>query len=337
MKYAYYPGCSGSGTSKEYEISTRAVCRALGLEFTEIEDWSCCGSTPAHSLDPVLSAALSARNLILAAKNGADAVATPCPSCLSNLKLGRHKMSAPAFKNKVDSLLDAPSPQDPASLPDAFSVLQIITEQINREDLHRRVTRPLEGIRVACYYGCLMSRPPEVMRFDDCENPMAMDNLLTALGAEAVPFAMKTECCGSSLGIPRKDVTANLVGRILGNAKSFGADCVITACPLCHMNLDLRQRQAEHAVRQKFNIPVLYYTQILGLAFGLPAEDLLLDKLAVSPAGLLQTIADRGAARRKAEAKAPAKEANPNEGKTGQVAENPAETSEAQENQGAAS
>ena len=329
MKYAYYPGCSGSGTSKEYEVSTRAVCKALGLEFNEIADWSCCGSTPAHSLDPTLSAALSARNLVLAAKTGAEAVATPCPSCLSNLKMARHRSFDPNFKRKVDSLLDNPLPPDPANLPEAFSVLQIITEQLSREDIRRRVTRPLEGIKVACYYGCLMSRPAEVMHFGDCENPTAMDDLMSALGAEPVPFAMKTECCGASLGIPRKDVTASLVGRILDNAQAFGAEALVAACPLCHMNLDLRQHQAEHATGEKFNIPVLYYTQLMGLAFGLPSEDLLLDKLAISPMSLLQTIATNGAARRKAEAEG----AKPKETRQGQSAEN----AESQETQGAAS
>lgn len=304
MKLAYYPGCSGQGTSKEYESSTRAVCKALGLEFAEIEDWSCCGSTPAHSIDTVLSAALSARNLVQAGRTGAEGVATPCPSCLSNLKLARHRMHTPEFKTKVDELLDAPTPESPDDLPDTFSVLEVIRDQVGPDTIKSRVTRPLEGVKVACYYGCLMSRPADIMKFDDLENPMAMDNIMTALGAEVVPFPLKTECCGAAMGIARKDYTASLVGRILSSAKALGVDAMVTACPLCHMNLDLRQGQAESNAGEKFDLPVFYYTQMMGLAFGLPPESLKLEKLAVSPQALLKSISTRRDERRAAEAEA---------------------------------
>ncbi len=298
MKLAYYPGCSGLGTSTEYESSTRAVCGALGLTFAEIEDWSCCGSTPAHSLDTVLSGALSARNLVLAARTGAEAVVTPCPSCLSNLKLARRRMDDPAFKTGVDALLDTPVPgTDGADLPDTFSVLQIIHARIGAKAVATRVTRPLEGVKLVTYYGCLMSRPADVMKFGDPDNPTAMDELMTALGAEVLPFPLKTECCGAAMGIARKDVTAALTARILSTARAYGAQAVVAACPLCHMNLDLRQRQAERHERAAFNLPVLYYTQLMGLAFGLPPESLKLDKLAVSPEPLLKDIAARREAR----------------------------------------
>lgn len=303
MKLAYYPGCSGHGTSTEYEASTRAVCRALGMEFAEIEDWSCCGSTPAHAMDTVLSGALAARNLMLAARTGAEGVASPCPSCMANLKLARHRMRTPDFKARVDELLDTPTPSaedGSADLPEAFSVLQVILEQVGVDAVATRVTKPLKGLKVATYYGCLMSRPAEVMNFDDPENPTAMDKIMTALGAEVVPFPLKTECCGAAMGVALKEITSNLSGRILASARSFGADAVVTACPLCHMNLDLRQGQAERAGGVKYGLPVFYYTQLMGLAFGLPAEDLKLDKLAVSPEPLLKKLADLRAERRKA-------------------------------------
>ena len=134
-----------------------------------------------------------------------------------------------------------------------------------------KVKKPLEGIKVACYYGCLMSRPADIMQFDDAENPMAMDNIMTALGAEVVPFPLKTECCGAAMGIPRRDITARLTGRILERAQAFGADAVVVACPLCHMNLDLRQRQS---VGGSMKMPVLYFTQLMGLALGLPHQEL---------------------------------------------------------------
>ena len=312
MKFAYFPGCSAHGTSLEYETSTRAVCGALDLSFTEIEDWNCCGSTPAHSLDAVLSAALAARNLTLAKNTGAQEVITPCPSCLSNLKLARLRMQNGVFKARVDALLDAPTPASPsggggADLPDTFSVLQVLLEQIGPDAIRARVTRPLEGIRVAPYYGCLMSRPAEAMRFDDPENPVAMDRILDSLGVEVLPFPLKTECCGAAMGIPRKDVTSSLTGRILSTARAFGADAIAVACPLCHMNLDLRQNQAERSAGTKFAIPILYYTQFMGLAFGLPPDNLRLDKLAVSPSALLAALADRRAAKAEAPKKSEAR------------------------------
>ena len=297
MKLAYYPGCSGQGTSAEYERSTRAVCRALEIGLKEISDWSCCGSTPAHACDHVLSSALSARNLALAAAEGAERVGTPCPSCLANLKTAKYRMQDEAFRDKVNALLDNPCPEE---LPETVSILQVLVEDYGTGAIAEKVKKPLEGIKVACYYGCLMSRPADIMQFDDAENPMAMDNIMTALGAEVVPFPLKTECCGAAMGIPRRDITARLTGRILERAQAFGADAVVVACPLCHMNLDLRQRQA---VGGSMKMPVLYFTQLMGLALGLPHQELGFEKLCVSPDELLRKI-DAAQAAKAAAAKA---------------------------------
>ena len=293
MELAYYPGCSGKGTSAEYERSTRVVCAALGIELRELTDWSCCGSTPAHACDERLSAALSGRNLALAAMQGADRVATPCPSCLSNLRTAHSRMQNPAFREKVDMLLDAPLPRTKeggADVPDAVSVLQVLAEEYGIEAIKAKVTRPLSGLRIAPYYGCLLNRPADLMRFGDPENPTAMDRILEALGAEVAEFPCKTECCGAAMGIPRRDLTARLTGRLLQAARDFKADAVAVACPLCHMNLDLRQAQAGRAWKTDFAMPVLYFTQFMGLALGLSGEELGLDKLCVSPAGVLQKI-----------------------------------------------
>ena len=196
MKYAYYPGCSGHGTSVEYEVSTRAVCNALNMDLVEIEDWNCCGSTPAHSVSHELSGALAARNLMQAAKTGADCVISPCPSCSSNLKMARYRMQKPEFKAEVDELLDAPTPANAeggADLLETYSVLQAIVENVGIENVASRVTYPLEGLKVVTYYGCLLSRPAHVAKFDDPENPVSLDNIMKALGAEVLPFALKTE------------------------------------------------------------------------------------------------------------------------------------------------
>ncbi|WP_418765401.1 CoB--CoM heterodisulfide reductase iron-sulfur subunit B family protein [Mailhella sp.] len=308
MKYAYYPGCSGHGTSVEYEVSTRAVCNALNMDLVEIEDWNCCGSTPAHSVSHELSAALSARNLMQAAKTGADCVISPCPSCSSNLKMARYRMQKPAFKAKVDELLDAPTPANAdggADLMETYSVLQAIVENVGVENIASRVTYPLEGIKVVTYYGCLLSRPAQVAKFDDPENPVSLDNIMKALGAEVLPFALKTECCGAAMGIPDVNIPGSLSGRILDTAKAVGAEAVVTACPLCHMNLDLRQRQAARISKKSFfGLPVFYYTQLIALAFGLPRNAMRLDKLAVNPYPLLDKIAERRKVRVSAELEA---------------------------------
>ncbi|MFI3271036.1 MAG: CoB--CoM heterodisulfide reductase iron-sulfur subunit B family protein [Pseudomonadota bacterium] len=291
MSIAYYPGCSAVGTSLDYETSTQAICKVLGLHFQELSGWSCCGSTPAHATSEELSAALSSRNLDLAARLGADKVATPCPSCLSNLRMAHKRLQKPAFRERINGLMDEPLSED---LPQSYSVLQLLHADF-MEAIKNNVQRPLEGIKVAPYYGCLLSRPADVMAdFGNPENPMIMDDILAALGAEVIDFPLKTECCGASNGIPERPMTAKLSGNILQVAKNMGADVVAVACPLCQMNLDLRQKQAERANATKYDMPVLYYTQLMGLAFGLLTKDICLDKLVVSPDALMKKIQEQG-------------------------------------------
>jgi len=291
--YAYYPGCSGLGTSMEYERSTRAVFEALGIKLDDIPDWSCCGSTPAHATSHLLSGALSARNLEQARGASADRILTPCPSCLANLRTAHHRLHNETFRGKVNELLDnpCPAPNDPTTpLPNAYSTLQVLVEDFGIEQIAQKVSNNLGGIKVVPYYGCLMSRPVDIMNFDTPENPMAIDNIMTALGAEVLPFSLKTECCGAAMGIPRGDISSRLSGKLLANAHDLQADAIVVACPLCHMNLDLRQQQAARAVGREFNMPVLYFTQLMGLALGLSPKDLGFDKLIVKPDALLEKI-----------------------------------------------
>lgn len=277
--YAYYPGCSGMGTSAEYDRSTRAICEALDITLVDIPDWSCCGSTPAHTVDHTLSCALSARNLAQAETLDVEGIITPCPSCLTNLKTASHRMRDPEFKKRVNDLLITPVRND---LP-IMSVLQVIAEKITPEAVAQKVVTPLTGLRVAPYYGCIMNRPPEVMDFDDCENPVAMDHLMEAIGAEIAPFPLKVECCGASFGVARKDIVMHLSGKLLDAAEDVEAQAMVTACPLCQMNLDLRQKQINAANGTSHNMPIFYYTQLMGKAFGLSDEKLMMDKLCVSP------------------------------------------------------
>lgn len=278
--YAYYPGCSGLGTSTEYDRSTRAVCKELGIDLVDIPDWSCCGSTPGHTVDHVLSSALSARNIVQAESLVVDGIITPCPSCLTNLKTASHRMQDKEFKDKVERLLDGTVKND---LP-IMSVLQVIYEKVGPDALAQKVITPLTNLRLAPYYGCIMNRPPEIMDFDDCENPVAMDELMAALGADIAPFPLKVECCGASFGVARKNVVMKLSGRLLELAEDLGSHAMVTACPLCQMNLDLRQKQINSANGTNYTMPVFYYTQLIGKALGVGESDLLLNKLSVSPA-----------------------------------------------------
>lgn len=286
----YYPGCSLEGTAEEYDRSARACCRALGIELAPLDDWSCCGASPAHAVDHVLSGALSARNLGLAARAGISTVATPCPNCLVNLRTAGRDLEDPAMRERINGLLDTPC----EGSVEAVSLLQVLAEHAGSEEIARRTARPLSGLRVACYYGCIMNRPPELMSFDDPENPMAMDEIVRAAGAEPVAFPHKTECCGASYGVPRKDLVMELSGRLLEAARELEADALVVACPLCQMNLDLRQGQISSHKGVQFDLPVFYFTQLLGLALGLTEAELGLDKLAVSPARVLAAVGQGG-------------------------------------------
>lgn len=294
MKFAYYPGCSAMGTSADYELSTQAVCRALGVKLEEIPDWNCCGSTPAHAVDTELSAALCARNLSIAAKAEAETLLTPCPSCLSNLRAAAHHMKEEPFRKRVDELLEEPAAP---AFPEVTSVMQGLVDSFGYDLIAQRASVKFTGIRLAPYYGCLMSRPAEIMNFGDPENPMMMEGLLEACGADVIDFPLKTSCCGASFGIPNRPTTARLSGEILRVAQNMKADAIVVACPLCQMNLDLRQDQASKALQTAFNIPVLYFTQVLGLAFGFGPTELGFGKLCVSPDALLEKLEDAKAGR----------------------------------------
>ncbi|WP_461211201.1 CoB--CoM heterodisulfide reductase iron-sulfur subunit B family protein [Desulfocurvus sp. DL9XJH121] len=284
--YAYYPGCSQTGTAVENDLSVRAVARALDVALTEIPDWTCCGSSPAQSVDKTLLAALAARNLRLVEDMGLAGVVTPCPSCLKALKVAGEYVEDEKGRGLVGGLLERmPS----GSVPSA-SVLQILVEDVGLEEIASRVVRPLAGLVAAPYYGCVMTRPRRLMGFDAEDDPVSMDNLLAALGAKVPDFPFKVECCGASYGVPRRGIVERQSGRILDMARRVGATAIVTACPLCHQNLDLRQGQALRALGADFTMPVLYVTQALGLALGLEPRELGLDRHAVKVDELLKTV-----------------------------------------------
>lgn len=285
MKYAYYPGCSLHSTAKEYDVSAGTVCQALGIELQEIPGWICCGASSAHMTSKLLSTALPVKNLILAKELGLD-MAVCCAACYSRLRAADKTMSSDEddYIADVDEIVGSPYRGE----VEVKHLLEIMTGEYGLDALREKVTRDLSGLKVAAYYGCLLVRPPEVVAFDEPENPTSMDKLITALGAEAVDWPYKTECCGGSLGFTRTDLVLKLCLDLLQMAFDAGAECIMVACPLCQSNLDLRQAQVNKRYKKKFALPILYFTQFVGLALGMGAEELALSKLIVNPKKMLE-------------------------------------------------
>jgi heterodisulfide reductase subunit B len=283
-QYAYYPGCSQQGTAVEYDISTRAVAKELGIRLIDVEDWSCCGSTPAHTVDHLLYGALAARNLALVEGMKLGTVVTPCPSCLTAFKRALEIAQDAEMLEELNELIDLPF----QGVIEAKSLLQVIFEEIGVEALAARVKKPLTGLRLAPYYGCILTRPPRLAQFDDPENPVSMDKILAALGAEVPDFPFKTECCGAAFGLAKRDVVQTLSAKVLEMAEAIKADAMVVACPLCHQNLDLRQGQVNAYRGSHAQMPIFFITQVIGLAMGFSPEEMGIGKHAVSSEGVLK-------------------------------------------------
>lgn len=288
MKFAYYPGCSLDSTSIEYNMSTRTVCEAIGLELEEIPDWNCCGATSAHATNKDLSLALPARNLALAEEMGLDVVA-PCAACYNRLKSTNAVLKrSPATLNRINDIAGI---NYKASV-EVLSLLEAV-DKLGTDAIRPLVKRDLSKVRPAAYYGCLLIRPPDVTQFDDPENPMSMDRILDAIGAQPVRWPYKNECCGAGLSISKSDLVVDLTHGILDAAKKSGANCIVAACPLCQSNLDTRQSQVEDVYQEYFGLPVFYFTQLMGLAFGLPIKSLGIGKLLVNPNPIITVIENK--------------------------------------------
>ncbi|MGA2326358.1 MAG: CoB--CoM heterodisulfide reductase iron-sulfur subunit B family protein [Bryobacteraceae bacterium] len=289
MSYVFFPGCSLDGTARDFHRSTLAVAAKLGLDLPELADWTCCGSTAAHSTDPLLAFALPAKNL--SAADG-HTVAVACAACYSRLKMANHHISGDsAVRAKVAQVVGS----DYDGRTPVRHLLEILCRDIGRSRIAAAIRRPLTGLKVACYYGCLLARPPEVTNFDDAENPTLMDQLLETAGATAIDWPHKTECCGAGYSITDVSIVLKLSSEILSMAKVAGADCIATACPLCQLNLDLRQKDIEARFGRRYNLPVFYFTQLLGLAMGCTAGEVSLGSLVVEPRAVLESKGIGGA------------------------------------------
>jgi heterodisulfide reductase subunit B len=253
------------------------VCEALDVELLELEDWNCCGASSAHSLNHELSLSLPGRNVALAQEAGLDMI-IPCPACYQNcLSADITFREDEDWRHKMERLLGFQY----TGQGRPRHILDVLSHDLELDTIQAEVTRPLEGLRVACYYGCVLVRPPEKTGWDDPEHPTTMDRVIEALRAESVDWSYKVDCCGASMTLSISDVVKNLSSKIVAGAIEAGADCVASACGICQINLDTRQAVAEE-------MPVFYFTELMGLAFGVPGVGKLLSKHAVDPRPLLK-------------------------------------------------
>lgn len=258
MRVGYYPGCSLGATASDYTRSIEAVAQLLDVQLIEVEDWNCCGASAAHGLDHALSINLSARNLNLAERLGLDVV-VPCSLCFNRLKTAEKALlsgsrSEYPFSGNIQVL----------DLSEFMAEPQLLGAFVEK------VVNPLKGLKAVCYYGCLSSRPPKVTGQTDFENPMSLDRMVKACGAEALDWPYKADCCGASHAVPRLDLVDHLVGRLCDMALAVGAQCLVVRCQMCQANVDMYQDRVNRQQGKEYNLPVLYFTELMALASGLP-------------------------------------------------------------------
>lgn len=283
MHVGYYPGCSLESTAKDFDRSFRAICQAFGIELLDVPDWNCCGASAAHELSEELAFALPFRNLAKAEEKGLDIVVSPCPACHSHL-LHTHKTveEKPALNDRLVEIVG--QPYEKSVRPK--HLLDFLHQDIGLDKIRQSVQKPLEGLKVASYYGCLTRLPGVDM--DSAENPTMMDEIVSNIGAQPVDWFHKTECCGASLSITRTDIGLRLAREILFAAKGAGAECIAVVCPLCQSNLDMRQSDVENRYNTSYRLPILYLSQLIGLSLGIGSRALGLHQVVVDPTPLLR-------------------------------------------------
>lgn len=258
MKVSYYPGCSLHSTGVEYGESTKEVFKILDIGLEELPDWNCCGAGSAHCTDEALAIELPVRNLETAEEAGLDLV-IPCPACFLRFKFAE-KHIREGKKPTIDTPYQGKVP--------VKHLLDFLNEEQNLKKIKEKIEKPLNGLKAVCYYGCLITRPPKVTDAKHHENPQTMDALLSLMEVEIHPWSYKTECCGGSLMLARPDIVAELSGKLIQKAEESGANCMVTACPLCQANLDTKQVDISRVLGKDVQFPIFYFTELLGLALG---------------------------------------------------------------------
>ncbi len=263
VEYAFYPGCTAHSTGLEYSLSLHAVADALGIQLKEIDDWNCCGGAAARSVSNLLGLALPARNIAKAQSRDLP-LAIPCPGCFNATKRAQNALSNdPQMRARLEEIVEF---QYEPGL-DVKSMHEVFLEPDVLKRLEDALKRPLSGLKVASYYGCALVRHPDIVQMGDHENPVFLDELASALGAEAVDWSYKTDCCGADLAMTHGKIAAEIADDIVAGAIEAGADCLMASCGLCQVNLDMRQTGKE----QK-KLPTFYYTELMGVALNLPKQ-----------------------------------------------------------------
>lgn len=269
MKIGIYPGCSLTGSAREYNQSVFTLAEAFGIELEQVPDWNCCGATAAHNLNKDLSLALPARILASAEKHGMSEIIVPCAACYSRLMTTKHELDHdPVCRNRITEIIEA----DYQGRVQILNVIEFIDKYIAPK-LDDKIKRRFNN-KVACYYGCLLVRPAKILKYDRVEDPQSMDNVMTKLGANPIPWNRKVECCGAGLTMAKSEIVAKLSGTIVEDAAHQGAEAIIVACPMCHANLDMRRKSINSLLGKKFDIPVIYITQAIGWALGMDDKKL---------------------------------------------------------------
>ncbi len=288
MEIAYYPGCSLHASSQLYDIQCKLVFKNLGMELKEIEDWNCCGATAASKTDDFLAIALPARNLGIAAATGLPEIIIPCSSCYSRTMISQKTLAAdPALKDAINAELG----HKVAGSIKVSSILEALVSKVKSGDLAKMAPKKLEGLKPACYYGCLLTRfPIDVNVPDDVENPQGMETVCKALGAEPLDWSYKTDCCGASSSISDAEQSLLLMSRILKDAVDRGANCIVATCPLCQFNVDAYQDTVAEKYGIEKRLPVYFITELIGLSMGIDPLEMQVDRHIVDAMGLLKEL-----------------------------------------------
>ena len=285
MKISYYPGCSLEVTAKPYDLSTRQVCNSLGVELAEVPDWLCCGSSAGLKMNHLLSLSLAAKNLAQVEKQDIKDVLVPCPFCFRRLVSAQQEVQENQASRDITLEMIETALQAKLNIQ---HLLGFFHNQVGLDTIKAKAHKPLKGLKVVPYYGCYTVKPHQVTHFEDPENPTAMDHILATLGADVLDWDFKTECCGASLSLTKTEKVLELSGRILKEAIWRGADALVVSCQLCQSNLDMRQAEIWKKEKQNHHLPVLYLTQLMGLAFGIPRKKLGLGSHIIDPTALIR-------------------------------------------------
>ncbi len=278
MRFSYFPGCTDHSTSVEYGMSTHEVFKTLGVDLVEIEDWNCCGAAATHSMNRLLSLCLPARNISKAQASQAGSLVVPCAGCFNMLKRTEYTLRNDEKKRKEIEEIVGFSYQPSLEI---LALLDVVLNRIGLEEIQNKIKKPLEGLRPACYYGCALVRHPKITGLDDPENPRYMDRLMVALGAQPVEWSYKVDCCGADLALTHGEIVKKMVGKIVQKAKDAGAQCLVTSCGLCQANLEMRQ---------EIDLPVFYFTELIGVAFDVEKRERWWKKHMISPQPLLESM-----------------------------------------------